>query len=92
MAYVEVWGNFVVKGTAERPVEFFPSNRYHGYEVRNYRNGGTVDISYAKVLNPRIDANRIDHSYSVSQDMSSGVFGRYLMSKVKCIPIETSRW
>jgi len=40
MAYVEVWGNFVVKGTAERPVEFFPSNRYHGYEVRNYRNGG----------------------------------------------------
>lgn len=90
MAYLEVRGEFIVNGTAEKPVEMFSSGLFPGYEVKIYSTDyldawgsapesyrGYAEINYAKIMNPNIAVNKIDHCY-FSQDLFDRVYKRYL--------------
>jgi uncharacterized protein YjdB/subtilisin family serine protease len=93
MAYIEVRGKFLVNGTAEEPVEMFASGMYPGYEVKvystdyldHYGNKGSfrgyAEFNYAKVMNPNIAIQKVDHSY-FSQDLFDRVIKRYLQNGV----------
>ncbi|MBQ6823652.1 MAG: S8 family serine peptidase [Clostridia bacterium] len=74
MAYIEVDGEFLVNGTAENPVEMFPSALYQDYGV-DIRDGiepeyaahlkstclGTTRMKYANIINPRLNINQGEH-------------------------------
>lgn len=89
MAYIQVKGSFLVNGTAEAPVEMFASGLYPGYEVKifsttgldYYGNAGgcigEAQIKYAKIMNPNLAVNYIDHCY-FSQDLFDRMYKRYL--------------
>jgi alpha-tubulin suppressor-like RCC1 family protein/subtilisin family serine protease len=89
MAYIEVRGKFLVNGTAEEPVEMFPSGMYPGYEVKVYSTSsiwldgqvggyrGYADISYANIMNPHMAVQKVDHSY-FTQDNFDLINKRYL--------------
>jgi len=90
MAYIEVRGDFLVNGTAEEPVEMFASALYPGYEVKVYSTDylgyygdapenyqGYAEFNYAKVMNPNVAVNNIDHCY-FSQDLFDRIYKRYL--------------
>lgn len=76
MAYIEVDGAFLVQGTAEAPVEMFPSAAYQDYGV-DIRGGvrentaanplsttvGDTRLSYVNILNPRLNFNHGDHLF-----------------------------
>jgi alpha-tubulin suppressor-like RCC1 family protein/subtilisin family serine protease len=99
MAYIQVRGKFLVNGTAEEPVEMFASGMYPGYEVKIYStdsldyNGwtnyyrGYAEINYAKIMNPNIAVQKVDHSY-FSQDLFDLMFKRWLNSG----QVETLHW
>ncbi|WHH57906.1 S8 family serine peptidase [Petroclostridium sp. X23] len=89
MPYLQVEGKFLVNGTAEEPVEIFAGALYPGYEVRIYSTGimeytgyinsslnGYAELNYAKVMNPRLAVNKIDHTY-FSQDLYDRIINRY---------------
>jgi len=64
IAQLEIRGRLVIQGTEMNPVELFPSEFYSSFEVKIDKSGnGIVDIQYARITNPRITANVIDHSY-----------------------------
>lgn len=81
MAYIAVDGTFLVNGTEEAPVEMFPSAAFSNYGV-DIRGGvspdfaahpdsvtsGTSRLSYANILNPRLNFNEGDHLYIVQDD------------------------
>ncbi|MEH7076666.1 S8 family serine peptidase [Neobacillus drentensis] len=89
MAYIQVKGKFLVNGTAEEPVEMFPSSMYSGYEVKVYSTNyleqygssdsyrGYSEIKYAKIMNPNLAVQKVDHSY-FSQDLFNKIYKRYL--------------
>ena len=89
MAYLSVKGQFLVNGTAAEPVEMFASGLYPGYEVKVYSTSsldyygsvggyqGNAEINYARVLNPNVAVQKIDHAY-FSQDLFDIMYKRYL--------------
>ncbi|NLG19673.1 MAG: S8 family serine peptidase, partial [Fibrobacter sp.] len=89
MTYIQVKGSLLVNGTAEAPVEMFASGLYPGYEVkifatdqfdlygRYYDHIGNVQLKYAKVMNPNLKVNNIDHCY-FSQDLFDWIYRRDL--------------
>jgi|GEM_PF-1113597 len=91
MAYIQVKGKLLVQGTAEEPVEMFASSLFPGFEVKIYSTErletgdssryypfqGYAELNYAKVMNPNIAVQRVDHSY-FSQDLFDLMFKRYL--------------
>lgn len=89
MAYIEVDGTFLVQGNEEAPVEMFPSVAfsYYGVDIRggvdcNYaahpesKTVGRTELSYANIINPRLNYNRGDHLYAVQNNRD--VSYRYL--------------
>jgi alpha-tubulin suppressor-like RCC1 family protein/subtilisin family serine protease len=99
LAYIEVRGKFLVNGTAENPVEMFPSSMYPEYEVKVYSTGyldyygysngyrGYAEINYAKIMNPNIALQKVDHSY-FSQDHFDYINKRILNNG----KVETISW
>jgi alpha-tubulin suppressor-like RCC1 family protein/subtilisin family serine protease len=99
MAYIEVRGKFLVNGTAEEPIEMFPSSMFRGYEVKVYSTQtmnvdgasggykGYAEFNYAKIMNPNIAVQKVDHSY-FSQDIFDILFKRYLSNGV----VDTTAW
>lgn len=87
IAYIEVDGDFRINGTEEAPVDMFPSPAFQNYGVEiideiqhifhvDSRALGRTEISYAKILNPRLDISKGDH-LSVTQN-SKNVYYRTL--------------
>lgn len=77
MAYIDVKGSFIVNGTSEDPVELFASGLYPGFEVKIFNREGYSELKYAKVMNPNISVNIVDHCY-FSQDLFDTMYTRYL--------------
>ena len=60
--YLNVAGNFITNGTAEEPVQIFPSDMMGQYVVDIRREaGGYVELNYTTVSNPDISINFADH-------------------------------
>lgn len=55
IAYLQVAGNFIVNGTAEEPVNMFPSEMMGQYEVSLEEvSGGTIELLYTNIVNPTL--------------------------------------
>lgn len=81
MTYLRVDGKLFFNGSAEKPIEIFPSELMFQYEVRIYQqNQGQIHLDYVKMMNPRINVSTISHSY-FSQN-SDRIFYRYLSNGV----------
>jgi alpha-tubulin suppressor-like RCC1 family protein len=64
MAQLQVDGKLIIEGSAENPVEIFPSEIYWGHEVKIYENNdGKIIMNYVEIVNPRIDVSHIKHGY-----------------------------
>ncbi len=64
VANLYVDGTLIIRGTEENPVEIFPADNLSDLGVYiQYRDGGRIDISYANIANPCIQATTIDHCY-----------------------------
>lgn len=84
VAYLQVEGELIVNGTAEEPVEMFPSTLYPRREIRIQATyeleisgtrcylGGAADLNYAKIINPSLAVNNIDHCY-LSQNIMGAI-------------------
>lgn len=84
MAYIEVDGTFLVAGTAEDPVEMFPSAAFSNFGVdirgitlgeqaaapgyESYSSKSLVNLSYANIINPRLKISNGDHLNIVQND------------------------
>jgi alpha-tubulin suppressor-like RCC1 family protein len=81
MVYMEVRGELQVNGTESEPVEMFASGLYPNYIIKIFGNNSygksTVNINYAKIMNPMINASKIDHCY-FSQDSYGYLYQRVL--------------
>lgn len=60
MAYLNVAGSFICRGTETEPVQLFPSEMMSSYRVE-IKGSGTVNLSYTTVTNPYINADALDH-------------------------------
>lgn len=81
MAYIEVDGTFLAKGTEEAPIDMFPSAAFSNYAV-DIRGGlntyyaahpmsvtvGRSELSYVNVINPRLNFNKGDHLNIIQDD------------------------
>lgn len=91
MAYLWVKGNLNVEGTADDPVQMFASGLFPGYEVKIFNKSslnescsegskvGNANIKYAKIMNPNISVDNIDHCW-FSQDLTDCMYKRHLNS------------
>ncbi len=62
ISYLAVEGKFITEGTAEEPVEIFPSEFMDNYRVEiSEQNGGEVDLNYTTVTNPYLNISTADH-------------------------------
>ncbi len=63
--YILVRGHLIAQGTEDNPILFFPSYMVSGQTVEiTVEEGGTADLSYTKVRNPKVNGfNTIDHCY-----------------------------
>ena len=89
MAYIEIDGTFLAKGTEEEPIDMFPSIGFQNYGV-DIRGGvrdaahplsttlGTSELSYINIINPRLNFNKGDHLYIVQNNRY--IYYRYLSS------------
>lgn len=81
MAYIEIDGTFLAKGTEEEPIDMFPSIGFQNYGV-DIRGGvnslyaahplsktvGTSELSYVNIINPLLNFNGGDHLYIVQNN------------------------
>ena len=73
-----VRGSLRVEGTEERPVHLFPSYLVSGQTVKIIRDNGSVSLAYAKVRNPDISADSVDHVYFERDNYIPKVNATYL--------------
>ena len=82
IAYLNVEGSFITKGTLEEPVELFPSDLMSQYRVEIKRTGdGRVDLSYTTVTNAYLDINTADHC-TFRQNYADHLYYRHLSGGV----------
>lgn len=78
IAQLNVEGNFITQGTAEEPVNLFPSQMMDAYRVEIKKVGeGKVDLNYTTVTNPYLDITTADHC-TFNQTYVSTLWYRYL--------------
>ncbi len=64
VANLHVDGTLIIRGTEDNPVNIFPAdNLSHLGVYIQPRVGGKIDISYAHIANPCVEATTIDHCY-----------------------------
>ena len=62
IAYLNVAGKFITKGTEEEPVKLFPSELMSEYIVEiNIEMYGSVELEYTTITNPKVDITTADH-------------------------------
>ena len=78
IAYLNVAGNFITRGTPEEPVEMFPSDMMSYYIVEIvHTNTGYVDLSYTNIVNPNVCYTYADHC-KFTQNYVDILYGRGL--------------
>lgn len=76
MPYIKVEGELKVNGTAEEPVEMFPSLAFEQYGVEIFSSTeispfqylapiGNIEMNYVNVINPRFNAEKVSHMNAV---------------------------
>ncbi|MBE5748339.1 MAG: hypothetical protein E7344_01770 [Clostridiales bacterium] len=80
IAYLNVAGKFVTKGTAEDPVLLFPSQMMDTYVVDIRKTStGYVDLQYTTITNPKVNVTCADHC-TFNQNYVKRLNYRYLSS------------
>lgn len=78
IAYLNVAGNFITKGTVEEPVKLFPSGMMDSYIVEIKKSGnGYVSLEYTTVTNPAINIDYADHC-TFNQNYVNVLYYRHL--------------
>lgn len=73
IAYLDVRGTLLLEGTAENPIELFPSERMAQYRVEiREGTGGTVSMKYTNVVNPYLT----DISYAEGCEFTQNYRGK----------------
>ena len=88
IAYLNVAGNFITKGTVEEPVLLFPSDMMGSYVVEIMKTDtGYVDLEYTTVTNPLIKIDYANHC-TFNQNYENSLCIRYLSGG----KVETDCW
>ncbi len=82
MAYINVAGRFIVKGSTEEPVEMFPSEPMGNYCVEiTFPDNGYVELNHATITNPFVEASKVDRCI-FNQNYTKLIYYRYLSGGV----------
>ncbi|MCS7465423.1 S8 family serine peptidase [Stieleria sp. ICT_E10.1] len=78
-----VRGKLSIEGTEENPVELFPSYLVGGQQTNVTVDGGTADIAYANIRNPKMTGlNHVDHVYLDWDNYSSQFTAQYIANSI----------